>query len=251
MAPLLLEHVTKRFGGVEAVAELSLEFARGRVTGLIGPNGAGKTTVVNLITGMTHATSGRIVLGAEDLTHATPEKCARAGIARTFQNIRLLREASVLDNIVIGCHRHERTSLLANLLGLPAVWHERAAFRARARALLQRFGMTEYVDLPAGALSYGHQRRVEMMRALAMAPDYLLLDEPVAGMTDGEATEIGAIVTEIARDGVGVLLIEHNMRFVMEMCDQVYVVNSGRLIAAGPVAAICADPAVIDAYLGS
>ena len=223
----------------------------GRVTGLIGPNGAGKTTAVNLIAGMLKVTSGNIRLNGRDITEHSPQAIARSGISRTFQNIRLLRDASALDNVVVGFHRHETTSLLGNLLGLPSVWREKKAFIDQAYAMLEKFGMTRYADYPAGALSYGHQRRVEMMRALAMSPSILMLDEPVAGMNDVEAEELGAIFKRLAEDGLGILLIEHNMRFVMSLCQTVYVLAFGKLIATGTAEEVCSQPAVIDAYLGA
>jgi branched-chain amino acid transport system ATP-binding protein len=251
MTTLVLDAVSKRFGGVVAADDVTMEVPPGRITGMIGPNGAGKTTVVNLITGMLPLTSGRIRFGEHDLTKAPAYEVGRAGIARTFQSIRLLAEASVIDNVVIGFHRHERCSMIASLLGLPAARRETMAMRERAMDLLDRFGMTRYARHPAGALAYGHQRRVEMMRALASAPAMLLLDEPVAGMNDVEANELGTIFQELARGGMGVLLIEHNIRFVTGLCEHVYVLDGGRLIAQGPPRAVIGDPAVIAAYLGS
>ena len=251
MTALVLEDVAKRFGGVTAAEDLSMTVPAGRITGLIGPNGAGKTTVVNLITGMLAVTSGTIRLGSRDLTRAAADEVARAGIARTFQNIRLLAEASVIDNVLIGFHRHETSSFAASLLGLPVARRETRTLRARAMELLERFEMASFADLPAGGLSYGHQRRVEMMRALATQPTMLLLDEPVAGMNDVEAGSLGVIFTELARSGIGVLLIEHNMRFVTSICEHVYVLDGGRLIAEGAPDAVVADPAVIAAYLGT
>ncbi len=250
MNSLRLEGVAKSFGGIEAVAALSLEIGRGRITGLIGPNGAGKTTIVNMISGLMAPSAGRITLGEHEITGEPLNRVARHGVSRTFQNVRLLREATVLDNIVVGSHRHERTSLLANSLGFPAVWRERRAFRERAQQLLERFELTELAATPAGGLSYGHQRLVEIMRALAMAPDFLLLDEPVAGMNEVEARRLGLLVRGLAQEGIGVLLIEHNMRFVMEFCEMIYVIDSGRLIAEGTAAEISNDATVIKAYLG-
>jgi branched-chain amino acid transport system ATP-binding protein len=250
MDSLRLDGLGKRFGGVEAVADLSLEFARGRITGLIGPNGAGKTTVVNMITGIFAPSAGRILLGERRVDGIRPHAIARLGVARTFQNVRLLKEATVLDNIVVGFHRHERTSLIANSIGLPAVWRERRDFRARARDLLARFSLTEFATRLAGNLSYGHQRLVEIMRALALSPDFLLLDEPVAGMNDVESRNLGAIVRDLATEGIGIVLIEHNMRFVMELCDLIHVIDSGRLIASGDAETVRNDAAVIRAYLG-
>ncbi|AWJ87830.1 ABC transporter ATP-binding protein (plasmid) [Azospirillum sp. TSH58] len=248
---LVLDGVTRAFGGVVAVDDLSLTVEPGRITGLIGPNGAGKSTVVNLITGLLRLTAGRIRLGGRDITEAEAPEVARAGIARTFQTVRLLKEASVLDNVVAGFHRHERAGLAAGLLGLPSALREGRELRRRAAAILERFGMAGFADQPAGSLSYGHQRRVEMMRALAMEPRLLLLDEPVAGMNDVEADALGRIVAELAGDGLGVLLIEHNMRFVLSLCAEIHVIDSGRLIASGTPAAVRRDPAVIAAYLGA
>ncbi len=250
MPGLRTEALSKRFGGVEAVRGLSIAVEPGRITGLIGPNGAGKTTMVNLITGMLKASGGRILFGEQDITALPPSAVARLGIARTFQNIRLLKEASVLDNVVVGFHCRERTGLLSNLLGLPSARRERRGFTQAARALTRRFNMADMADRPAGTLSYGHQRRTEMMRALAMQPALLLLDEPVAGMNDVEANELGGIFRGLADEGIAVLLIEHNMRFVNALCDTLYVVSSGQMIAAGPPSTVLHDPAVIAAYLG-
>jgi branched-chain amino acid transport system ATP-binding protein len=250
MTLLRTDAVSKRFGGVEAVAGLTLAIEAGRITGLIGPNGAGKTTMVNLITGLLQATSGRILLRDEDITALPANEVARRGVSRTFQNIRLLKEATVLDNIVVGYHILEKTGLLENLLGLPAARRERRTFGAWAVELIKRFRMERYQDHLAGSLSYGHQRRVEMMRALAMNPKLLLLDEPVAGMNDVEAGELGAIFQQLAGEGIGVLLIEHNMRFVMSHSEQIYVVIAGRLIASGTPEVVSNDPTVISAYLG-
>jgi branched-chain amino acid transport system ATP-binding protein len=250
MSTLVLDNVSKRFGGVVAADAVTMEIPAGRVTGIIGPNGAGKTTIVNLVTGMLRLSGGRIALDGRDLTRAFADEVGRAGVARTFQNIRLLAEASVLDNVMIGFHRHEGTSLLAALFGLPAARRETAETRDNAMALIRRFGMERYADHPAGGLAYGHQRRVEMMRALAARPNVLLLDEPVAGMNDVEANELGDIFRGLADEGMAVLLIEHNMRFVARLCDHVYVLDNGRIIAQGRPGQVTADPAVIAAYLG-
>jgi branched-chain amino acid transport system ATP-binding protein len=250
MSGLALEAVSKRFGGVVAADALTMAVPPGRITGLIGPNGAGKTTVVNLITGMLAVSGGRIVLDGRDVTQAGAHEIGRAGIARTFQNIRLLAEASVIDNVMIGFHRHERASLAASLLGLPSARRETRAIRDQAQALLARFGLTRFARHPAGALAYGHQRRVEMARALAARPSLLLLDEPVAGMNDVEAGELGAVFASLAQEGMGILLIEHNIRFVTGLCAHVYVLDGGRLIAEGAPDAVVKDPAVVAAYLG-
>ncbi|RKJ95079.1 ABC transporter ATP-binding protein [Alicycliphilus denitrificans] len=251
-APTLqLDGVGKRFGGLPAVDGLSLSVPPSTITGLIGPNGAGKTTVINLIMGILKLSAGRILFNGKDVSTLEAADLARAGMARTFQNIRLVTEGTVLDNVLSGFHLHQRTGFWANLLGLPSARAEQAAHRAEAQALLERFGMTHLAEHRAGTLSYGHQRRIEMMRALAMKPQLLLLDEPVAGMNDTEASELGHIFSQVAASGVAILLVEHNMRFVTQICSHLYVTASGRLIAQGAPDAVLSDPVVIEAYLGS
>ena len=251
MSTLRVERVSKHFGGLQAVCDFTMEISSGRIVGLIGPNGAGKSTVVNLITGVLTISSGRVLLDDFDLTAAPPHEIARAGVARTFQNIRLLEEASVLDNVLIGFHTRQRASLLAGLAGLPSARRETARLREEAWQLLKRFAMSDFADHPAGGLSYGHQRRVEMMRAVAGGPSVLLLDEPVAGMNEVESGELAQIFLELASGGMGLMLIEHNVRFVAELCSQTYVLNVGRMIASGPPEVVMDDPAVIEAYLGT
>jgi len=250
-ATLVLQDVARHFGGVPAVDKLSLQVPAGQITGLIGPNGAGKTTVVNLITGLLHLSSGKVLLDGRDVSREEAPDLARAGVARTFQNIRLVPDASVLENVVAGFHRHEKAGLWANLLGLPSARAEAKSMNGRAMALLERFGMTALAEHRAGGLSYGHQRRIEMMRALATEPRLLLLDEPVAGMNDAEAESLAGIFRSVAASGVAVLLIEHNMRFVMSLCAHLYVLASGRLIAEGQPDAVGRDPMVVEAYLGA
>jgi branched-chain amino acid transport system ATP-binding protein len=251
MSGLTLDRLCKRFGGVVAADDVTMDVPAGRITGLIGPNGAGKTTIVNLVTGLLPVTSGSILFAGRDLTHAAAHEIARAGLARTFQNIRLLPEASVVENVMIGFHRHEDSSLLAALLGLPAARRETRQTHHEAMALLERFRMTGIAQYPAGGLSYGHQRRVEVMRALASDPRLLLLDEPVAGMNDAESSELATIIRELAAEGRAILLIEHDMRFVSGLCEHVYVLDGGRLISEGTPKAVLSDPAVIEAYLGT
>jgi branched-chain amino acid transport system ATP-binding protein len=250
MARLSLEAVTRSFGGLKAVNGVDLTVEPGRITGLIGPNGAGKTTVVNLITGLLALTAGKIVFAGQDISRLEPHQVARAGIARTFQNIRLLPEQTVLENVMVGAYRDDQSGLLSSLLGLRSVTRERARIEEKARALIADFAMQGFTDYPAGGLSYGHQRRVEIMRALAASPRLLLLDEPVAGMNDVEADTLGAIFRRLAADGMAILLIEHNMGFVMSLCSDLVVLESGARIAAGPPAEVARNPRVIDAYLG-
>ncbi|MER2534108.1 MAG: ABC transporter ATP-binding protein [Rhizobiaceae bacterium] len=248
---LTLRNVSKRFGGVAAVSDVSMAVPQGRITGLIGPNGAGKTTVVNLITGTLGLSAGTIALGDVDIGSEPPHLVARRGISRTFQNIRLLPEASAVDNIMIGFHRHERSSLAGQILGLPSSYRETRELRERARALMSRFGMEAFADVSAGGLAYGHQRKLEMMRAVASEPTVLILDEPVAGMNDVEAFEMGRIFRELVAGSMALLLIEHNVRFVTDLCDEVYVLDSGKLIASGAPQDVMRNPVVQTAYLGT
>jgi branched-chain amino acid transport system ATP-binding protein len=251
MAALSLNKVSRSFGGVFAVQDFSLTAQPGRITGLIGPNGAGKTTVVNLIAGLLKLAAGSITLDHREIHELPPHEIARLGVARTFQNVRLLKEASVLDNILAGCRREEAVPFYAQVLGLPAMRRARAASIARAHALLAELAMSEYAYRLAGELSYGHQRRVEIMRALALGPGVLLLDEPVAGMKDPETEELGRIFRRLATGGMAVLLIEHNMRFVAAQCDEIYVVATGELIDHGTPSKVLANPKVVEAYLGA
>lgn len=250
MNRLELEGVTRRFGGLNAVQDVSLHVGDREIVGLIGPNGAGKTTVVNMITGLLALSAGKVRCMATDITVSPPDVIGRSGVARTFQNIRLAPTGSVIENIMVGFHRHETAGVLACLFGLPSARREVAQLRDRAMALLERFNMTELADLPAGALPYGHQRRVEIMRALALEPKLLLLDEPVAGMNDVEAEDIAALIRDLRDDGVSVLLVEHNMRFVTGLCDRLYVLDGGRLIAQGLPAMVIREDVVLEAYLG-
>ena len=251
MALLELNDVTKHFGGVKAITGTTFTVKSGEITGLIGPNGAGKSTLVNLITGMLSLTEGEILLDGKRIDRDQPEEVVRHGIARTFQNLRLLPEASVLANVVIGFHRHETTSILAGLLGLPSARRSTAGLNRRGMVLLERFGIARFADYPAGALAYGHQRRVEMARAVASDPAILLLDEPVAGMNDTEAGELAVIFRDLAAAGMGLMLIEHNVRFVASLCRTVHVLDAGKIIGSGTAAEVLCNPAVIAAYLGN
>jgi branched-chain amino acid transport system ATP-binding protein len=250
---LRLESVSKEFGGLRAVRELDLQLAPGELTGLIGPNGAGKTTVTNLITGLMSLTAGRIMFGERDITELEPHDIARAGIARTFQTSRLFKRMSVLDNVVVAIQESadDRVSTLGCLLGRPRAYRLEREWRARARELLTRFGIERHADDEARTLSYGVQRRVEIARALALSPTALLLDEPVAGMNDAEAAQLGVIFRQLRDEGMAVLLIEHNVPFVTSICDQVNVLSHGQLIASGTPESVVCEPAVIEAYLGS
>lgn len=245
-----VSHVSRSFGGVHASQDVTLQLIPGKIVGLIGPNGAGKTTLVNLITGVLRLDTGGVSVDGEDVSTRTIVGVSRAGVSRTFQNVRLLPDSTVLENVTLGLARHEKSSVLECLLGLPAARRERRDVEAQALSILDEVGMTAYAHHTASGLAYGHQRRVEIARAIAVRPKYILLDEPVAGMNDVEAKELGELFKSFAARGIGILLIEHNMRFVNSLCAHIYVLNAGKIIAEGTPAEIASNPAVVTAYLG-
>jgi ABC-type branched-subunit amino acid transport system ATPase component len=247
---LRLSSVERTFGGVRAADGVSFTVAKGEVHGLIGPNGSGKTTLVNLISGLLQPTGGKIELGDRRIDRLPPPRIAALGIARTYQNIRLFGGLSAEGNVVVGQHLRRPETFWQRLLFLPAARREDRAACARAREGLARVGLGDRTAECALNLSYGEQRRVEIARALASGPGVLLLDEPTAGMGAGETDAVGKLVREVAREGRAVLLIEHNVRLVMELCDHITVLNFGRVIAQGTPAEVARDPAVIAAYLG-
>ena len=247
---LSLAGVSRAFGGVRAVDDATFTVADGEVHGLIGPNGAGKTTLLNLISGLLQPTSGRIEMDGRRIDRLPPHRVAALGVARTYQNIRLFAGLSAIDNVVVGEHLRRHAPVWRRLLMLPSARHEERAARESAEALLSRVGMRDRGATPAFSLSYGEQRRVEIARALASQPTLVLLDEPTAGMNPNEAAAVARLVREVAREGRTVLLIEHNVRLVMELCQQITVLNFGKVIARGTPAEIGKDPAVIAAYLG-
>ena len=251
-APLLeVERLGKRYGGVQALSEVSFSIAAGEIYGLIGPNGAGKTTLFNVLTGLTSADTGRVLLDGKSLLGAQPHAIARAGIARTFQNIRLFGNLSALENVMIGRHARTRAGLLGAILRTPGQRSEEAAIEARAFELLDYVGIASRANALARNLPYGDQRRLEIARALATEPRLLSLDEPAAGMNPTETQELRALLERIRRDGVTLLLIEHDMRLVMQVCSRILVLDFGRAIAEGAPSAIQRDPAVVAAYLGT
>jgi branched-chain amino acid transport system permease protein len=249
---LRLEGVARTFGGVRALDGASFAVAAGEVHGLIGPNGAGKTTLLNLVSGLMRPSAGAILLDGARIDGLAPHRIAARGLARTFQHIRLFPALSVLENVLVGQHRVRRdASFLRRLLLRPSARAEEAAARERALALLRRVGLEARAHERASTLSYGEQRRVEVARALASEPRVLLLDEPTAGMNPVEVAAVGALVREVARAGHSVLLVEHNVKLVMAVCERITVLDFGRVIASGTPAEVVADPAVVTAYLGS
>jgi len=251
MALLEVRDLRKSFGGVVASDGLSLDIPEGGLAGLIGPNGAGKTTAFNLITGLYRPDSGSIRLNGEELAGLPAYVIASRRVSRTFQNIRLFTSLSVLDNVVIGCHRLGRTSVADALFATNHQRNETRVFRERAFDVLRYLGLERLAAEKAGNLPYGEQRRLEIARALAADPVLLLLDEPASGMNPQETQELMGLVRRIRDERrVSVLLIEHDMRFVMGICERITVLDYGKILAEGAPEEIRTDPRVIEAYLG-
>lgn len=251
MALLEVSNLGIAFGGLQAVSQLDLSIEKGHLYGLIGPNGAGKTTVFNMLTGVYRPTEGNIVLDGKDITGRSPEAISKAGIARTFQNIRLFNEMSVLDNVKVALHNQVRYSMMTGILRLPSFREKEHEMNRQAHKLLQIFDLDGQANLKASQLPYGKQRKLEIARALGTNPKLLLLDEPAAGMNPNETEELMQTVRSV-RDqfGIAILLIEHDMNFVMGICEEITVLDYGRVIARGDGKSIRNNPKVIAAYLG-
>ena len=238
------------FGGLRAVDEVSFKVGTGEVFSIIGPNGAGKTTLFNLVTGIYRPSRGSVRLDGADITAVPPHRRVGRGMARTFQNLQIFFRMTAVENVMVGCALSERTSFLADMLGLPSVFRQNRVTRDKALALLDRVGLAALADAPAGALPYGALKRLEIARALAADPKILLLDEPAAGCNAVETEAIDHLIAEIAKAGVAVVLIEHDMKLVMKISDRVLVLAQGRPLAEGPPRAVRENPEVIAAYLG-
>jgi branched-chain amino acid transport system ATP-binding protein len=247
---LRAESLSKRFGGVHAVEAVSFAVAAGEVHSIIGPNGAGKTTLLNLLSGIYRPDGGQVFFAEKDLTTKPSHLFAAAGIGRTFQNLQIFFNMSALENVMAGAWLHEACGLAAAALRLPRLARAEAQARRAARELLDYVGIGRWAESPSSSMPYGALKRLEIARALAARPKLLLLDEPAAGLNPTETREIDALIRRIAQGGVTVVLVEHDMKLVMEVSDRVLVLDHGRRLAEGDPASVSADPLVVEAYLG-
>jgi branched-chain amino acid transport system ATP-binding protein len=248
---LQIDNVTKKFGGVTAIQNVNFTVGEGQIYGLIGPNGAGKTTLFNIITGNYKPTSGVVRFGGGVVSGVKPYQVVRLGIARTFQNIRLFKSMSVLDNVLIGYDYHAKYTFFESMFRLPRFWRAEKQIKEEAMGILRYLGLEQFADEKATDLSYGQQRKVEIARALATHPKLLLLDEPAAGMNPAETNELAELLQKVREDyKLTILLIEHDMKFVNRLCERVLVLDYGKSICEGTPAEVIANKEVVAAYLG-
>jgi branched-chain amino acid transport system ATP-binding protein len=250
MTSLEVAGLTKSFGGVTAVDDVTFSITPGHIHSIIGPNGAGKTTLFNLVAGLYVPTSGAVRLAGRDVTALAPHQRAALGLGRTFQNLQIFFNMSAIENVMVGRHLRRRAGFLGSLFALPATWADNREARAQAARLMSRVGLDAYLDAEADAMPYGALKRLEIARALAAEPSLLMLDEPAAGLNPTETQEIDRLIQSIAADGITVVLVEHDMKLVMGISDHIIVLDHGRLLAQGTPAEVARDPQVVAAYLG-
>lgn len=251
MSLLEVRDLSIRFGGVQALRQVSFEMEGGKVHAVIGPNGAGKTTLFNLLTGIYRPTEGMITFAGQRIDGLAPPSLAALGFARTFQNLQVCMNMQALENVMVGAHRRLRHSIWQAALRLPSLRRSEAELRSEARDLMRFVGLDAYVEAPSGALPYGALKRLEIARALAAHPRVLFLDEPAGGLNATETADLTSLLRRIADQGVTVVLVEHDMKMVMRLCDHIVVLDYGRKLAEGSAAEVRTNPEVIAAYLGT
>jgi len=247
---LRLEDITKTFGGVTALEDVSFTAVSGIITGVIGPNGAGKTTLFNIATGLYAQNKGKVYLGEQDISLLPPERLARSGLVRTFQNVELFGQMTVLENVMVGLHTKSKSGLFSSAFKLPGQIREERTIRARARQWLDYTGIADLADVTASNLPFGKGRILEIARALALEPRVILMDEPAAGLNSRETMSLAELINKIKTSGITIVLVEHDMELVMDVCDAVVVLHLGRKLAEGTPRQIQENQEVITAYLG-
>jgi branched-chain amino acid transport system ATP-binding protein len=250
MTALSATRIGISFGGIKAIDDVGFSVKQGQIFSIIGPNGAGKTTLFNVISGLYRADQGEVGLNGQDVTGLPPDRLAARGLSRTFQNLQLFQRMTAAENVMVGRHLRERCNLLADLFRLPSVTRQNADTRATSLKLLDDVGLRASADVPAGLLSYGACKRLEIARALAAEPKVLLLDEPAAGCNPVETEEVDELIRKIAASGIAVVLVEHDMKLVMSISDRILVLNRGRALVEGTPQEVRNNPAVLEAYLG-
>jgi len=248
---LQAEGISKSFMGINALSGVTMHVVKGEILGVIGPNGAGKTTLFNVLTGLFLPDSGKIHLNGREVTRLMPHRRIRLGMARTFQNLEIFRDMSVLENVMVGGHSRLRAGFWRSMLSTPGKMKEEKKLKGESLALIERLGLTDRAQEPAVNLSYGNQRRVEIARALASRPSIVFLDEPAAGMNPKETQELSELIVRLKGElGLTIVIIEHDMNLIMDICDRIVVMTEGRVLTSGLPAEIRKDPRVLDAYLG-